>query len=79
MSAVVEVWMSELSRLRGKVEGARKPSLLLSKTNREEGQLLKEEGANETRKERSSRVVQKDATLLEDTVVCLLMDRFTPL
>ena len=71
--------MNELSRLRGKVEGARKPSSFLSKTNGDGGQLLKEEEGKETRKERSSRVVQKDATVLEDTVVCLLMDRFTPL
>lgn len=77
MSAVVEVWMSELSKLRDKVEGARKP-LFLSRTSREGSQVTLEEGAEETRKERS-RVVQKDATLSEDTVVCLLMDRFTPL
>lgn len=69
--------MSELSKLRDKVEGARKPSFL-SKTSREGGQVTRKEGAEETRKERS-RVVQKDATLSEDTVVCLLMDRFTPL
>lgn len=74
---MVEEWMAELTKLRGKIGGgARKPSFL-SKT-RERGQVKEKEEEKESKKE-LSKVVQKDSTLSEDSVVFMLMDRFAPL
>lgn len=68
MSAVVEIWMSELEKLREKVRTRR---LFLSKAK--EGEV--EEQEKEAKKE--SKVVHRESTMSEATVF-LLMDRFAP-
>ncbi|KAJ6927144.1 hypothetical protein NC651_011269 [Populus alba x Populus x berolinensis] len=65
MSAVVEIWVSELAKLKEKVT-PRKP--FLSKP--------KEGGVEEEREVKKSKVVQGETTMSEATV-CLLMDRAT--
>ncbi|KAG6777793.1 hypothetical protein POTOM_017627 [Populus tomentosa] len=63
MSAVVEIWVSELAKLKEKVT-PRKP--FLSKP--------KEGGVEEKREVKKSEVIQGETTMSEATV-CLLMDR----
>ncbi|KAG4973873.1 hypothetical protein AAZX31_11G120800 [Glycine max] len=71
MSAMVEVWVGELTKLREKVL-ARKP-FLLSKAK---------EGSerNQEEKETQTAVVKRDTTngTMSEATVCLLMDRFVP-
>ncbi|KAL3597286.1 hypothetical protein D5086_008923 [Populus alba] len=67
MSAVVEIWVSELAKLKEKVT-PRKP--FLSKP--------KEGGVEDEREVKKSKVVQGETTMSEATV-CLLMDRFAPI
>ncbi|KAF9684248.1 hypothetical protein SADUNF_Sadunf04G0098200 [Salix dunnii] len=66
MSAIVDIWVSELAKLKEKVRPPRRP---LSKP--EEG-LVEEEREVGKRK-----VVQRETTMSEATV-CLLMDKFAP-
>ncbi|ONH91394.1 hypothetical protein PRUPE_8G111400 [Prunus persica] len=81
MSAVVEVWMSELAKLKDKV-GAKKRLVFSSKGKQGEGDDEVEEQQQvlkEARKE-SSRMVQiqrdLDSSSLSEATVRLLMDRF---
>ncbi|BFG41667.1 hypothetical protein CerSpe_279410 [Prunus speciosa] len=83
MSAVVEVWMSELAKLKDKV-GAKKRMVFSSKAKEGEGDDEVEEQQQvlkEARKE-SSRMAQiqrdLDSSTLSEATVCLLMDRFVP-
>ncbi|BFG41665.1 hypothetical protein CerSpe_279390 [Prunus speciosa] len=83
MSAVVEVWMSELAKLKDKV-GAKKRMVFSSKTKQGEGDDEVEEQQQvlkEARKE-SSKMAQiqrdLDSSTLSEATVCLLMDRFVP-
>ncbi|BFG41658.1 hypothetical protein CerSpe_279340 [Prunus speciosa] len=83
MSALVEVWMSELAKLKDKV-GAKKRMVFSSKAKQGEGDDEVEEQQQvlkEARKE-SSRMAQiqrdLDSSTLSEATVCLLMDRFVP-
>ncbi|KAI5314402.1 hypothetical protein L3X38_043578 [Prunus dulcis] len=82
MSAVVEVWMSELAKLKDKV-GAKKRMVFSSKGKQGEGddEVEEEQVLKEARKERS-RMAQTqrdlDSSTLSEATVCLLMDRFVP-
>ncbi|CAL8176300.1 unnamed protein product [Prunus armeniaca] len=83
MSAVVEVWMSELAKLKDNA-GAKKRMVFSSKAEQGEGDDEVEEEQQvlkEARKE-SSRMAQiqrdLDSSTLSEATVCLLMDRFVP-
>ncbi|BFG41657.1 hypothetical protein CerSpe_279310 [Prunus speciosa] len=83
MSALVEVWMSELAKLKDKV-GAKKRMVFSSKAKQGEGDDEVEEQQQvlkEARKE-SSRMAQiqrdLDSSSLSEARIRLLMDRFVP-
>ncbi|XP_008236677.1 PREDICTED: uncharacterized protein LOC103335451 [Prunus mume] len=82
MSEVVEVWMSELAKLKDKV-GAKKRMVFSSKGKQGEGddEVEEQQVLKEARKE-SSRMAQiqrdLDSSTLSEATVCLLMDRFVP-
>lgn len=65
MSAVVEIWVSELAKLKEKVR-TRMP--FLSETR--EGEVQGEKGVKKERK------VALRETTMSETTVCLLMERF---
>ncbi|KAL2328901.1 hypothetical protein Fmac_022328 [Flemingia macrophylla] len=67
MSAMVEVWVEELTKLREKVL-AHKPFLSKAKEGSEQ---------KETPKKENNTAVQSSGAMSEATV-CLLMDRFVP-
>ncbi|PQQ20658.1 hypothetical protein Pyn_04170 [Prunus yedoensis var. nudiflora] len=83
MSALVEVWMSELAKLKDKV-GAKKRMVFSSKAKQGEGDDEVEEQQQvlkEARKE-SSRMAQiqrdLDSSTLSEARIRLLMDLFVP-
>ncbi|ONH91382.1 hypothetical protein PRUPE_8G110900 [Prunus persica] len=83
MSAVVDVWMSELAKLKDKV-GAKKRLVFSSKGKQGEGDDEVEEPQQvlkEARKE-SSRMAETqrdlDSSTLSEPTVRLLMERFVP-
>ncbi|CAB4290397.1 unnamed protein product [Prunus armeniaca] len=82
MSAVVEVWMNELAKLKDKV-GAKKRMVFSSKAKQGEGddEVEEEQVLKEARKE-SSRMAQiqrdLDSSTLSEAKIRLLMDRFVP-
>ncbi|CAJ1933401.1 unnamed protein product [Sphenostylis stenocarpa] len=71
MSAVVEVWVGELTKLREKVL-ARKPFLSKAKEASERDQEEKEAQKKNTAVKRDSSGTMSEATM------CMLMDRFVP-
>ncbi|KAF5727228.1 hypothetical protein HS088_TW22G00917 [Tripterygium wilfordii] len=75
MSAVVEVWVSELVRLKEKVKKVRKP--LLSKNRDKEEEV--EDGRIKAKEDSKLGHVHGDTTTISETTVFLLMDRFAPL
>ncbi|KAH0977671.1 hypothetical protein GBA52_027390 [Prunus armeniaca] len=82
MSAVVDVWMSELGKLKDKV-GAKKWLVFSSKAKQREGddeveeqQVLKEAGKESSRMAQIQRDL--DSSALSEATVRLLMDRFVP-
>ncbi|ONH91398.1 hypothetical protein PRUPE_8G111800 [Prunus persica] len=82
MSAVVEVWMSELAKLKDKV-GAKKRMVFSSKAKQGEGDdEVKEQVVFKEARIESSRMAQiqrdLDSSTLSDAKVRLLMDRFVP-
>ncbi|KAB2609547.1 TMV resistance protein N-like [Pyrus ussuriensis x Pyrus communis] len=85
MAAVVEVWMSELGKLKEKV-GAKKRLVLSSKAKQGDGdeveQQQQEQQEFKEAREESSRMVQiqrdLDSSSLSEDTVRLLMDRFVP-
>lgn len=83
MSAVVEVWVSELGKLKEKV-GAKKRFLWSSKKakhaegggdDKADQQQLAAEAHDETTTVRKER---RNSSTLSEATVCLLMDRFVP-
>lgn len=70
MSAMVQVWVGELTKLREKVL-PRKPLLSEAKEGSER---------NQEEKETQTAVVKRDTTngTMSEATVCLLMDRFVP-
>ncbi len=75
MSAMVEVWVGELTKLREKVL-ARKPLLYKAKEG-SEGELQAVEKEAQ-KKESVISVDQRDTATMSEATVCLLMDRFVP-
>lgn len=74
MSAVVQVWVGELSKLREKVL-ASKPFLAKAKQG-SEGEVAAEK---EAKKKEIIKDVQRDTSgTMSEATVCLLMDRFVP-
>ncbi|KAF2316584.1 hypothetical protein GH714_041925 [Hevea brasiliensis] len=71
MSAVVETWVTKLTKLKEKVR-PKKPSLLLSKAK---GGVVMEEEEEEREAEKESKVVHRESAMSEATV-CMLMDRY---
>lgn len=71
MSAMVEVWVGELTKLREKVL-ARKPLLSKAKEG-SEGEVEKA-----AQKKEKVSVHQRDTATMSEATVCLLMDRFVP-
>ncbi|CAB4290321.1 unnamed protein product [Prunus armeniaca] len=82
MSAVMDVWMSELAKLKDKV-GAKKRLVFSSKAKQREGddEVEEQQVLKEARKE-SSRMAQIqrdfDSSALSEATVRLVMDRFVP-
>ena len=72
MSAMVEVWVGELTKLREKVL-ARKRFLPKEAKAKEGSEVVEKE---QHKKENMS--VQKDTSTMSEATVCLLMDRFVP-
>ncbi|KAK7341538.1 hypothetical protein VNO80_24471 [Phaseolus coccineus] len=71
MSAVVEVWVGELTKLREKVL-ARKPFLSKAK----EGSAGEQE---EQEAQKKNTAVKRDSSgTMSEATMCLLMDRFVP-
>ncbi|TKY67502.1 hypothetical protein E2542_SST10396 [Spatholobus suberectus] len=75
MSAMVEVWVGELTKLREKVL-ARKPFLSKAK----EGSEVEVAAEKETQKKKKTAVQRERDTsgTMSEATVCLLMDRFVP-
>ncbi|KAK3195608.1 hypothetical protein Dsin_026918 [Dipteronia sinensis] len=73
MSAVVEIWMGELAKLREKVR-AKKKSFSSSRADNEQQQEV--EDKQKAKKETRQHV--EEETLMSETTVCLIMDRFVP-
>ncbi|TXG64457.1 hypothetical protein EZV62_011451 [Acer yangbiense] len=72
MSAVVEIWMGELAKLREKVIAKKKP-FSSSRAEKEQQEVeVKQKAKKETR------VHVEEETVMSETTVCLLMDRFVP-
>jgi len=71
MSAVVEVWVGELTKLREKVL-ARKPFFSKAKEGSE-----REQEEKEAQKKNTAVKIDSSGTISEATM-CLLMDRFVP-
>lgn len=70
MSATVDMWTSEVSKLKEMVGNQK---LFLPKNRRDQA-LTREDGELKEKKSKS-----KDAeTMLSDSTLCLLIDRFTP-
>ncbi|KAF5745651.1 hypothetical protein HS088_TW07G01243 [Tripterygium wilfordii] len=79
MSAVVEVWVSELVRLKEKkVKKVRKP-LSLSEDKARVVEVVEEDGKSRAREDSKLGHVHGDNTTISETTVLLLMDRFAPL
>ncbi|KAL1324075.1 hypothetical protein HN51_034262 [Arachis hypogaea] len=73
MSAMVDVWVGELTKLREKVL-ARSPFLT-------QGAKAKESSSKVVEKEQHKKekiCVQMDNSTMSEATVCLLMDRFVP-
>ncbi|KAM1729964.1 hypothetical protein ACFX12_020279 [Malus domestica] len=78
MAAVVEAWMSELRKLKEKLEA--KKRLMSSSKAEQRQQEERELGKQERRRDAGWFEIQRDldsSSLSEDTV-CLFMDRFVP-
>ncbi|KAK7257903.1 hypothetical protein RIF29_32218 [Crotalaria pallida] len=75
MSAVVEVWVGELTKLREKVL-SRKP--LLSKASKEGKAEAEEEKESSAQNKNKSRDTSSSSSAMSEATMCLLMDRFVP-
>ncbi|KAG5010177.1 hypothetical protein AAZX31_07G152200 [Glycine max] len=75
MSAMVEGWKGELTKLREKVVMARKSLFSKGKEGSEEEERVVEKEAH-----KAIMAVQRDSTheTMSEATVCLLMDRFVP-
>ncbi|TKY69156.1 hypothetical protein E2542_SST05424 [Spatholobus suberectus] len=71
MSAMLEVWMGELTKLGEKVM-PRKSLFSKAKEGSEEEQIVEKEAQKEIM------AVQRDSGTMSEATVCLLMDRFVP-
>ena len=72
MSAAVEIWMGELAKLREKVR-AKKMPFSFSRADNEQQEV---EDRQKAKKETRQHVEQE--TVMSETTVCLIMDRFVP-
>ncbi|KAG4967110.1 hypothetical protein AAZX31_12G045900 [Glycine max] len=75
MSAMVQVWVGELTKLREKVL-PRKPLLSEAK----EGSERNQEEEKETQKKKENTNIKRDTSngTMSEATVCLFMDRFVP-
>ncbi|QCD88495.1 hypothetical protein DEO72_LG3g3043 [Vigna unguiculata] len=72
MSAVVEVWVGELAKLREKVL-SRKPFSSKAKEGSE-----REQEEKEAQKKKNTAVTRDSSGTMSEATMCLLMDRFVP-
>ena len=73
MSAVVEIWMGELAKLREKVRAKKMP---FSSSRAENEQRQQVEDKQKAKKETRQHV--EEETVMSETTICLIMDRFVP-
>ncbi|KAF7840895.1 hypothetical protein G2W53_003193 [Senna tora] len=73
MSAMAEIWMGELAKLKDKVL-SRKPFISKGQERSEVEQTVKKEAAKKQNRE----IIHRDTSMLSESTVCLLMDRFVP-
>ncbi|KAK3195606.1 hypothetical protein Dsin_026916 [Dipteronia sinensis] len=72
MSAVVEIWIGELAKLREKVRAKKTPFSSSRADNEQQEVEDKQKAKKETRRH------VEEETLMSETTVCLIMDRFVP-
>lgn len=80
MSAIVEVWVGELSKLREKVLTRNSKLLLFKAKEGSEVEIAAEKEAHQ-KKENNNMAVRRDnntSGTMSEATVCLLMDRFVP-
>ncbi|KAJ7946000.1 Stress-induced protein [Quillaja saponaria] len=76
MSAMLELWMGEIEKLKEKA-GARRKPFLSSKPKKGQVDQQEEEAELKEARNENKEAVTETKTLSED-IICLLMDRFAP-
>lgn len=75
MSAIAEIWMGKLSKLKGRVL-AHRPVLSKAIEGSEAERAVEKEGSR--KEENRGGVLQRNSSMMSESTVCLLMDRFVP-
>lgn len=75
MSAMVEIWVGELEKLREKVLSQKPKSKSKSKSSSSEAEHKE---AIDNQSKNTTSAVERDSTTMSEATVCLLMDRFAP-